>query len=198
LGLAGLIVVLLVIDSTTREMLIRENGPIELLSAIGYFVCLIPLLRHGVEDSKSQLLMAFFLLILGMRELDFHARFTAMELTKIKFYLSSNVPIMEKAIGAAIILLFAYCIMSLSKEYFLAYVGAVKQLEPYAIGVSLAFLFLMISLGLDGFEKKAATLGFAITSDVSDIMIVVEEVIEFGIPIMFLIAIMSYHKQLKN
>lgn len=73
LGLVGLIVDLTVINSNTRMALIAEDGPIELPSAIGYFVCLIPLLRHKEANPKSLFCIACVLMILGVRELDFHA-----------------------------------------------------------------------------------------------------------------------------
>ena len=192
LVLGCLIVTLLVLDSNIRTALVEENGPIELLTAICYFVCLIPLFRHKVADQKSRFLIAFVILGLGLRELDFHARFTTMEMTKIKFYVSPNVPIFEKMIGVAIIIVLFYCVMYLSKKHFLDYFTALMHMEPYAIGLFFSFLFITISLGLDGFERKAANLGYTFTRDVSVITTVVEEVAELGIPVMIMIAITAY------
>ena len=191
-GLIALIVVLAIIDPDTRDILIQEDGPIEALSAIGYFVCLIPLLRHKETDAESLFCIAVFLMIFGMRELDFHARFTTMSMTKIEFYVSPHVPIFEKMIGVAVFVLLCYCFIYLSKKYLLAYVQAVKRLEAYAIGVSLSFLFVMISLGLDGLEKKAAKYGYAYANQLIEITTVIEEVVELGVPVMFLIAILTY------
>lgn len=194
-GLISLIVVLEMSDSDLKKTLIKESGPIELLSVVGYFICLIMLFFLKVKDFKSRCCVIFILLIFGLRELDFHVKFTTMNMEKVKFYLSPDVPILEKIIGAAIIFLLLCSFFYLAKRHLSNYIKALKKMEEYAIGVFFGILFLCIAKTLDGFQRKLAYFDITITTDVIELTTLIEEILELGIPLMFMIAIIAhFHK----
>lgn len=189
-GLTAFIVFLESINSDLRDAIIKEGGAVESLSAIGYFICAILLLLIG-RDHKSCWYIMFILFVFGLREMDFHARFTTMSLLKTKFYLSPDVPVMEKVIGAIVILLLLYSFFHLVKNHFRDLMNAIKQMEPYAIGVLFGILLLFLTETLDGLARKLASIDITIGDDMSRLSSTIEETLEFGIPLMFMIAIMA-------
>ena len=190
LGLIALIIFLESVNLDLRHTIIKEGGPIESLSAIGYFICVILLFFTG-KEYRGCLYTIFILFVFGLRELDFHARFTTISLSKIKFYVSPDVPVMEKVIGATFILLLLYSIIRLVKIHFGDFIIAIKQMEPHSIGVFFGILFLFFAKTLDGFARKFASIGVTIGSEASQITTAIEEVLELGIPLMFIIAIVA-------
>jgi len=74
-------------------MMVVENGPVEMLSAVGLLGAAFWLFcRTGRNTSGQPITAGFLVLLLGLRELDFHARFTTMGVFKTKYYLSPLVP----------------------------------------------------------------------------------------------------------
>ncbi len=193
LGLTSLVVILELIDLPLKNAIIKEGGIVESLSAIGYFVCIILLVCQGwkKEERQSYWYTNLLLLILGLREFDFHCRFTTMGITKTKFYVSPDVPVMEKIIGAGVTFLFLYLIIYLIKKHFKDMLSAIKQMEPYAIGICFGILFMCLSKTLDALGSNLASIGVIIGYELELIAISVEEILELGIPLMFIIAIMT-------
>lgn len=88
--------------------LVQEHGIIENLSAF----CLA--LSSGLtaiiwtkHKKPLSLALSFLLICACFREMDFHKEFTTMSILKSRFYLSPDVLITEKIIGALMILLLA-------------------------------------------------------------------------------------------
>lgn len=193
LVLTTLIVILELIDLPLKNAIIKEGGIVESLSAIGYFVCIILLVCQGwkKEERQSYWHANLFLLFLGLREFDFHCRFTTMGITKTKFYLSPDASVVEKIIGAIFILLFLYLIIYLIKKHFKDMFSAIKQMKPHAIGICFGILFMCLSKTLDGLGRNLASIGVIIGNELKLIIVSIEEVMELGIPLMFIIAIMT-------
>lgn len=196
LVLLGLIVLLVFVESADVDLknaLINEGGPIESVSAAGYFICLIMMVLFKGEEGKSAWHVRYVLLIFGLRELDFDKRFTTWNISRIELYLyphlSANIPIVEKVIGAAVILLLLYSVCMLAARHFWGIVSAIRQREAYAIGVVIGILLLGGAQVLDGLKRELATIGIHGKSDVDQLVRGAEEILELGAPIMFTIAI---------
>lgn len=193
LGLAVLTAFLQSADEDFIDAVIQEGGPIESLSAIGYFVGITLLVFTGKKFTGYPYVI-FILLLLGLRELDFHHRFTTMSLSKITFYISSEVPLQEKILGVILITLFLYALIRLAKAHFSGLRYALKQKEPPAIGVYLGVLLILLTKTLDGLARKLAGVGIIMSSYLEQLTIILEEVFELGIPLMFIIAILAYSR----
>lgn len=194
-GLIVFIIILEFIDSELKYIIIKEGGFVESLSAIGYFACVIVLIFYlwkKKEGSKSYWHIIFVLVVFGCRELDFNARFTTMSLTKIKLYLSPDVPVIEKIIGIIIMSLLLHSVIYLIKNHFKNLMRAIKRAEPCAVGIFFGILLLFLTKTLDGFGRKLAGIGIAIGNDIELIAVSMEEVLELGIPFMFMIAIVAH------
>src|SRR5690606_39112415 len=71
---------------------LREDGPIEAFSAVGYFICATLLLFWAGRGFWRVWCMPVAVIAMGLRELDFHVRFSQINVTKLRFYTSSTVP----------------------------------------------------------------------------------------------------------
>ncbi|KFI23647.1 hypothetical protein [Nitrosococcus oceani] len=188
--LGGLVVVTIFLQlasTDVRALLIKEGGLIESLSAIGYFVgaMLVILIRRKFTYYAY---VAFILILFGLRELDFHNRFTTMSVSKIKFYVSPEVPLLEKVIAVAIVLLLLYILIRLIKTHFNGLINAIKKGEPSALGIGGGILLILITKTLDGLSRKLASVNIIVSDNMARLAEAVEEVFELGIPLMFIIA----------
>ncbi|ADE15934.1 conserved hypothetical protein [Nitrosococcus halophilus Nc 4] len=191
--LTGLVIVTIFLQSASvalKDSIIKEGGVIESLSAIGYFAgaILAILIKRKIPHPTH---VIFILVLLGLRELDFHNRFTTMSLSKITFYVSSEVPLLEKMIGVAIVSLVLYVIVHLAKTHFHGFISAVKKREPSAIGVGVGILLIFLTKILDGLSRKLASVGVTLSNNMEQLTEIIEEVFELGIPMMFIIAIVA-------
>ena len=191
-GLFSLILLLKMIDRELRKSLIDEHGLIEFSSGIGYFACLLMLSFFKVKNMKSKLYIMLILLAFGLRELDFHVLFTTMGITKTKFYLSPDVPVLEKLFGIFVFAALIYIFFYIIRKHFSEYMVALKEREPFAIGVSCGVLLIFVSKGIDGLPRQLNSVGFSITKNTIELMSITEETIELGISLMFMISIVAY------
>jgi hypothetical protein len=172
--------------------IMREGGLIESISAAGYFVCFLTLLclpKERKPDAGPAILA--ILLIFGLRELDFHTRFTTMGIFKSRFYLSPEVPILEKIVGAAVLLILAGAMAYVAKRHFATFLRGIRRLEPGPVSGLIAIALLFFTKTVDGLPRKLDGLGLASPEALERFFWTVEEVLEMGIPIFMLIGILA-------
>ena len=169
---------------------IKENGVIETLSVIGYFVAaLLMLLKGGWYYIKQYYYFFILMIMFGLRELDFHKKFTTMGIFKIKFYLSNKVPVLEKVISLLVIAFVVYIFITMIKNHSKGFLTKIKALSPIYIGISITILLLIFSKSIDGLPRKLSALNIDISQQTYTYFGVIEEVLELGIPL-FIIAIL--------
>ena len=178
---------------------LKEGGIIETFSAIGYFVAALLILVKG-KWSYIQKYHYFFILILmfGLRELDFHKKFTTMGMFKSRFYLSDTVPMSEKLIGLMVILLILYIFIRIIKNHSKGFFKKIKAFSPVHIGGLLTFMILAFSKSIDGLSRKLGQLNIVIEQQTSTNFEVIEEVLELGIPLLIIATLLIYFAQEKN
>lgn len=172
---------------------VREGGLIETLSAAGYFLFCIFILYFNFKGIIQTRFASFFIvLLLGFRELDFHSRFTTMSIFKSRFFISPDVPPMEKSIGTIIVLaLIAYIIWYMRKviPMFRRNLMAAK---PWAISVACGVVCAVFSKGvLDGNTKMIAAV-LPMLDNPRTFSLILEECVELFIPIFFIRALLQY------
>lgn len=194
-----IIIALEMLDAGTKRFLVREGGVIEQLSAAGYLICIILLLYQGKKrlENASFFLINLFLLFLGLREFDFHCRFTTMGIIKTRFYISAEVPFSEKLIGAAVVLLFLFTVFYLFKHHFRDFLTGLVNKESWAVGVFLGVALMVISKIADSQADFVELVLGRVGVDWNPMSVNVEEVMELNIPIMFLLAIFSRFQKSK-
>src|SRR5690606_38658297 len=120
-----------------------------------------------------------------LRELDMHNRLTTLSLTKSSFYTSPEVPLGEKMIGVAIMVLLAWCVVSMIRRHWRGFFEGLRTAQPYAFALFLAGAFGIIAKAVDGIASKLEPFGIAVTPRVEQVAIISEEVLELGIPMFF-------------
>jgi hypothetical protein len=175
-----------------RTTLTREGGLVETLSAVGYLACLGVLFVVADKSSRSTWCAMLLLGALSLRELDFHKRFTTISVTKSKFYLSGEIPVMEKVVAIVTGLVLLGAVVYLVKRHARGFLIAIRSAEAYAIGVMLAALLLCIVKSGDGLPRKLIATGLLLSRDAAQLSRAVEESLELGVPLMLLVAIPAY------
>lgn len=193
LAIALLLFSALLLDRETQSYLSREHGEIEMGTVVGYFACIVLMLARGGNGFVVRhWFLPLILLLMTLKELDFDKRFTTMGILKISFYLSAEVPVVEKLIALFIIALAMYAVVTLVKKHFSEFIVKLRSLRPEALAIGVAIAFVVISTGLDGLDRKLAGIGITTGESISTIAELIEEILEFGIPLMLLIGIWTY------
>ena len=173
--------------------MVRENGVVENLSAGGhFFFCLILLYLNLTGVVRTGPAPVVFVLLLGLRELDFHERFTTMGMFKIKFFLSPEVSWPEKMVVTLLIVgLLAYGAVYL-RRILPGFKKALLDARPWAVSVVCGVACALVSkLVLDGNSKMLAFL-LPFLENPRVLSGIMEECLELFIPVFFIMALIQY------
>lgn len=189
-----IIVALNFLPMHTGLALAKENGIIEFFSAVGYFIGTVVAVFIAVRLKwQAGFSVGIIMMIFGLRELDFHARFTTMGISKIKFYLSPEVGVIEKSIVSFLVILLLTFLYKFLKKHAKGFISGFKQGIPYIVTASAGVLCLPVSKILDG--------GFKWLDDMGQQgyrLVFVEESIELAIPYFFIIAMLQFYRSSGN
>ena len=182
---------LLVLPRPWTERILAENGPIEMPTAIAYFVAAMmlwfssPQRRWHAEIPGTVLLIAA-----GLRELDFQARFTTGYAFSSRFFLQASTPIIQKISVAAVLLFLGSMFALLVAHNWRRFLRAFQAREIWAQSFALSVSLIFISTALDemgGFLRRH----YPSATDCMFIMWVFEESLEALIPVLFATAIVQ-------
>jgi hypothetical protein len=194
--LFSLILVAFWMDDVSREILVHEDGIVEWMSAAGYILCAFYFVyRGGARALKQYPYIVLTFILLFLRELDFHNRFTTMSILKTKFFVSGEVSIPEKVAGTLAIALLVYVAVMLLVRHLKSFWIALRKRSPTAFAALLAFLLMGASKSLDGIGKKLGALGISMTERSNIVTEVTEEIMELGIPMALLIALHAHYRK---
>ncbi len=184
--------VVLILPPDLREWVIKENGPIENASVVGYLlaVCWLCITGFRRRSVQGYFLSALLVFSLALRELDFHERFTTMGIFKTLFYVSPKVPITEKIIVSTIVLTIFAALFWYVKKYGSGLIQALRRRENWAICITIAIALAGITKTLDGSSGgiNECCLSFLHLNSAT-VAWVSEEVLELAIPLFILLAI---------
>ncbi|MBI3307777.1 MAG: hypothetical protein HYZ79_00205 [Candidatus Melainabacteria bacterium] len=186
-----LVIFLFLLPEAKVMGIVAEGGILEICSVISYFlggIIAFYLSKRGVI--KDRYLMSFLLIILGLRELDFHKAFTTMSISSTRYYLSPKVPVLEKLIVAPIVLFILIAIFFFLKKYTLAYIKNLINKTPLAIIIFPSFLLFMCSKLADSSLSMFRDASIAITPMMEKTAFIIEESFELGIPVFFIVGLL--------
>ncbi|MFP4161398.1 MAG: hypothetical protein ACLFMW_07280 [Ectothiorhodospira sp.] len=188
--LAGLYLATMPLTGEARDLWLKEWGIVEVASALGYAACLalIAWRRHVIALWPFVVMIGFFML----RELDFDKQFTTMGIFKSRFYISPEVPLMEKLVGGAILLGLVLTGILILRRYTRPLLSGLRTGSAVAWGGLLAFGGLVLAKSIDGLPRKLDAIGIGITDQTARHAGGFEEVLELGIPLIILLALMAY------
>jgi hypothetical protein len=198
IALTVLVLVLLAIlpfflSTGMRAFYLSEGGPIQVFSAAGYLVVAATLIHEfSYEQLRERWYFVLIPIAMCLREMDFHAHFTTMSITKIKFYLSGDVPLIEKLFGVAVFAVLGVAFVLMIRRHGKAFIRGLRSLDATAVAIFAAAMSVVLSKILDGAVNKLASFGYVGSSGLDLLTTVPEEVLELGIPVFLAIAAFSY------
>lgn len=184
------------LEDATRKALLSEDGPVEIASAVLYFICCAYLLlKGGLTFFRRFPYFVVIPLLFGMRELDFDKRFTTIGVLKSKFYVSPLEPLHTKLIVIALGLAVIVLIVMMVREHAVRLWELLRTGNALGYGVVLLAVMVVVSKSLDGLERKCTSIGLTVAPLIAKYSSVAEEVIELGIPVMMLLLFWHYFSQ---
>lgn len=134
-------------------------------------------------------LFSLLMIMASFREFDGHKEFTTMSILKSRFYVSENVPMIEKIIGGIFILVLLYAALRLSTYLWRWVKNVFKfQMEAWIIGIGLGSM--VIAKALDTLPRN-----FPELLEYGYFMRAIEESLEFNSALFFvLVSLLIYKK----
>ncbi len=186
----------LLLEGSARDFLIEEGGLIESASAFGHFLCVaIILYKGGLSYLKQYHYVVLLIIFFMLRELDFHDKFTTMGIFKSSFFIRHTVPLMEKLVGAMIILLLLYLIFKMVHRHSREFLLGLKNYSVVSIGIFMAIVLIVVSKSLDGLCRKFNEFDVEIPNQICMHLTALEEILELGLPIILSLTVIAYFNQ---
>jgi hypothetical protein len=178
------------------EKLLQENGLIESLSAIAWFVAAGVLAVFSyVRRWHRGFAVTYLLLALAFRELDFHKRFTTMGILKIKFYLNSTVPVLEKIMAGLVLGFLLLMVWFFVKDRIGWFFRRLRNREGPTVALAVFFPLLGSSKILDRLPNALQEAGITFPIAPAGLMRIIEETMELGLPLMMIIIIFHWARK---
>lgn len=178
--------------------LLREGGPVESAQCGLYVVgALIAWLLAARGIWKNGVLGGAILAVFALRELDVQTMFTSMSVLKTRFFISPDVPLMAKLIAGIALAAVAYLVIRFLMNAAPALRNLRRERPPWAAPALTGVLLLAASILLDGTRRHLESLGVDYGETTVFVSMVLEETVELGIPLMFLIALLALWKKSK-
>lgn len=184
-----LVGVLLTLDADHRAALMGEDGPVEILSAAGYLVCALLMLRLGHLVGIAPFIVT--LAAMGLRELDMDKRPFTEGLLKSRQYIGDTVGLAERLVALAILLVIIGAVVTLIRRHGRSLIAGLARGNGAAMCVAAAIGLVVVSKSIDGLGRKLEPLGVTISEELGMAAGTIEEALELGIPLMLATAILA-------
>jgi len=194
LGLIFLIIGFLpFLDVEQQKNLLTEGGLFESLTVYLYIFCLILIgVRWPLQKILSNWYLSALIILFALRELDYDKAYFTHGVLKSRQYFSDLVGLPELLISI-VVLIFILTVLALillrERDNFIKGVINFRQSQ---LAVLASIILVIVTKTIDGMERK---FGIDLSSSGERFALVVEEVGEMGIPIMFAIAILSWRNK---
>jgi hypothetical protein len=190
--IASLVTLICLIFTDDVYALFHEGGPVEGMSAAFWFVAALWLTVHFVRSSQWRMWHAAVLLCAaGMRELDWDKAFTQEGVLQLRLY-SGDAPLVQKAIGAAIVVLILVAGMRLLTRDLPGFLRRLPLMRADEWLVVLVVSLLFVAKTIDGLGRKLAPFGIEVTEWVSGFAGHAEESMELFAALLILQVVAMY------
>lgn len=133
------------------------------------------------------------LTLMGLRELDFDKRLTDEGLLQLRLY-SGDAPMIQKLIGAAVVVLILICAWRLLRYNLRPWWRGIVQGRATSWLVFLAGATMVVAKTMDGFDRKMAGFGITVNPMLTTILGRSEELLELIMSMIIIQAIAYYAK----
>ena len=170
-----------------RKQFLSENGPVENASWIAYFVAAFFVVLKTIKN-PNRWSMAVAAMLLGMRELDFHERFTTMGIFKSRFFISPDVPVGEKLIALLVAAAIGVTLFFMAKNHLKIFVSRVRSGEGASLSFLLAGALMVFAKSIDGLSRKLGLFGIESSDATGQVFNSIEESFELTVALLIVVA----------
>jgi hypothetical protein len=195
LWLSGIGVILLAVavsflPADTGAALVREHGPVETATVFLYLPAALWLVYRSLREKRSwNLTAAGLVVLLLLRELDFHARFTTMGVLKSRYYISPEVPAGEKAVVSVLMIVILVVTLRFVWQNTPLFLHHLRNRNAAALAVAAAIGMALVSKMLDSLSRPIRQLLVPIYHGSTTYLRVYEEIFELAIALFILLAL---------
>lgn len=181
------------------EEFAKENRGIETASFLLLFYAAVGFLALAPDRGfGASWHVPTVLFMLAARELDFDKKFLADGIYRAKLYTRDN-PVLHKIIGGAALFLTFWIIWRLVRRSGPGWVRALRNLDLWAWLMLSALLFVVIAKTIDGAGRKMRRLfDVEVPQNVSNVLVVAEELMELGFGMLIVAAIAFWVRDLRS
>ena len=181
------------LDIEQQKNLLAEGGLFESLTVYLYIFCLILIgVRWPLQKILSNWYLSALIILFALRELDYDKAHFTHGVLKSRQYFSDLVGLPELLISiAALIFILTVLTLIVLKERN-NFIKGIIDLKQSQLAVLASIILVIVTKTIDGMERK---FGIDLSPSGERFSLIVEEVGEMGIPIMFAIAILSWRNK---
>ena len=194
LGLLFLIIGFLpLLDAEQQKNLLTEGGLFESLTVYLYIFCLILIcISWPWQKILSSWYLSALIILFALRELDYDKAHFTHGVLKSRQYFSDLVGLPEFLISLAVLIFILSVLALIVLRERNNFIKGVVDLKQSQLAVLASIILVIVTKTIDGMERK---FGINLSPSGERFALIVEEVGEMGIPIMFAIAILSWRNK---
>ena len=181
------------LDVEQQKNLLTEGGLFESLTVYLYIFCLILIgVRWPWQKILSSWYLSALIILFALRELDYDKAHFTHGVLKSRQYFSDLVGLPELLVSIVVLIfIFSVLLFIVLKERN-NFIKGVINFEQSQLAVLASIILIIVTKTIDGAERK---FGIDLSPSGERFALIVEEVGEMGIPIMFAIAILSWRNK---
>ena len=185
-----------IFDTDQQQQLLKEHGLFESLTVYLYILCLILILiTWPWKKILSKWYFSALIIFFALRELDYDKAYFTHGVLKSRQYFSDFVSFPELITSIFILLFIIVVLISIALKERKSFIKGIKSNEQPQLAILTSIVLVAITKTIDGAERK---FGIDLSDSIERLTMIIEEVGEMGIPIMFAIAIISSQKKRFN
>lgn len=179
-----------------RGSITMEAGAVEIASPLLYAYAAVIWLwtRPGDTWRQSWEIPALIFLMAG-REFDLDKKITSVGILKSNLYLTDMAPVTERLLGVVALAVVTTVAVRLIALHGRSFIHGLRSWELWAWSIAFGAGFAVVSKSIDGIGRKLAPFGITVDGQTEGMMVIAEELLEFGVPIMFLVAVIASLKR---
>lgn len=190
-GLAAGAAVALALPPARVIELMGEEGPVEQLTALGFFLLapLVWLLRRRSDPLPTLAALAAVFLAFGAREMVWHKVWTGTSVLRVSYY-TGPAPLQHKLVALAVLAVFVLALGRLVLRHARPTWQALCRGEPVAVSVAVFLATIVLAKGLDrSYSILTEDFGWPLTIGVQAAINALEECLELTLALIALLGL---------
>jgi hypothetical protein len=181
------------LDIEQQKNLLTEGGLFESLTVYLYIFCLILIcISWPLQKILSNWYLSALIILFVLRELDYDKEHFTHGVLKSRQYFSDLVGLPELLISIVVLIFIFTVLLFIALKERHNFIQGVINLRQSQLAVLASIILVIVTKTIDGVERK---FGIDLSPAGERFALIVEEVGEMGIPIMFAIAILSWRNK---